>query len=235
MPRLLLLLFAAFAAWYIWHTLKSMNAAERKKAIRSWGLALVLVATVLLVAMGKMHWVGAAIAAAVTLFKVLASFGIRAFPFLKMWQRNTGKPSRIRTAGLEVTFNFASGEMDGTLFKGPYAGSSLNSLDEDSLNQQFAFFQGSDRQSALLLKSYLIKRGFSGYGPNQGDYGQPGSLTAGNITKDEALQILGLEPGASQEEIIRAHRRLIQKLHPDRGGNDYLAAKINSAKDTLLG
>ena len=55
------------------------------------------------------------------------------------------------------------------------------------------------------------------------------------MNKDKAYEVLGLKPGASKEEIITAHKKMMQKNHPDRGGSDYLAAEINTAKDTLLG
>jgi Ca2+/Na+ antiporter len=55
------------------------------------------------------------------------------------------------------------------------------------------------------------------------------------LTESEALEILGLEPGSSDEQIIQAHRELMQKIHPDRGGNNYMATKLNLARDLLLG
>jgi hypothetical protein len=62
----------------------------------------------------------------------------------------------------------------------------------------------------------------------------PTPPSSSQLTEEEAWQLLGLQPGAPREDIIQAHKRLIQKLHPDRGGNDYLAAKLNAARDLLL-
>ena len=80
------------------------------------------------------------------------------------------------------------------------------------------------------------RRGGAGEGGAGGGGGHAGqSHTGGDMNRAEALAILGLKEGASKEEIVAAHRHLMQKLHPDRDGNDYLAAKLNQAKDLLVG
>ena len=70
-------------------------------------------------------------------------------------------------------------------------------------------------------------------------YGAPppgtGASSGAKMTRTEALKVLGLEVSATDEEIRAAHRRLILQNHPDKGGSDYLASKINEAKDVLLG
>lgn len=83
-----------------------------------------------------------------------------------------------------------------------------------------------------LLKSLPLLQGlFTARASAQ----QPDNQTKSSMTIDEAYAVLGLESTATREDIIDAHRRLIQKLHPDRGGNQFLATQLNQAKDMLLG
>lgn len=88
----------------------------------------------------------------------------------------------------------------------------------------------------LLLRALPFLQVWLSRRHTQAGQSSPPPASPGNseLTEDEAWQLLGLEPGASREDIIQAHKRLIQKLHPDRGGNDYLAAKLNAARDLLL-
>ena len=141
--------------------------------------------------------------------------------------------SRVRSRFLDMTLEHRSGDLWGQIVAGPYAG---HGLDEFDLPQLTAMISGFDTESVALLESYLDRR-FPAWRENaQGNAagGQGRAASSGKMTDEEAYQILGLQPGAGRDEIGRAHRALMKKLHPDQGGSTYLAARVNEAKDTLL-
>jgi hypothetical protein len=139
----------------------------------------------------------------------------------------------VRSQFLDMTLDHDSGGLSGLIVEGPQAG---RSLDEFDLPQLVAIMSGFDAESVALLESYLDRR-FPVWRQNaQGDTagGQRRAAASGKMTDEEAYQILGLQPGAGRDDISRAHRALMKKLHPDQGGSTYLAARVNEAKDTLL-
>ena len=148
-------------------------------------------------------------------------------------QRSPGQASRVRSQFLDMTLDHDSGELNGRIVAGPYAG---YSLDEFDLSQLTAMISGFDAESVALFESYLDRR-FPAWRQNTQGHatgGQGRPAASGKMTNEEAYQILGLQPGAGRDEISRAHRGLMKKLHPDQGGSTYLAARVNEAKDTLL-
>jgi hypothetical protein len=127
-----------------------------------------------------------------------------------------------------------SGAMRGRIVTGRYEGVSLDALDLPTL---IGFIGEIDNDSRKLLMAYLDRREPRWRENAQGNAaaGEGGSAaSSGKMTEEEAYQVLGLQPGANAEEIGRAHRSLMKKLHPDQGGSTYLAARVNQAKDVLL-
>ena len=127
-----------------------------------------------------------------------------------------------------------TGRMTGRVLAGPHEGVSLDALDLPTLGGLLGQVDGESR---ALLMAYLDRREPRWREDAQGDAAagaERPARSSGKMTEEEAYKILGVEPGASVDEIGRAHRSLMKKLHPDQGGSTYLAARVNEAKDVLL-
>jgi hypothetical protein len=147
--------------------------------------------------------------------------------------KSAGQTSTVTTDHLAMELDHDSGAMGGRVLKGMFAGRDLDSLKPAEVALLWHDCRFIDPQSAQLLEAYLDR-----IHPNWREEVSRGEREMrdhdGRMQPSEAYEILGLEPGASDDDIRRAHRDLMLKLHPDRGGSTYLAAQVNEAKDVLL-
>ena len=187
---------------------------------------------------------------------------ITAAPFLAMlvlwWLRRRRRGTRLgggwstpgaggpadesvaESAWLRMTLDHGSGRIDGTVLQGPSAGRRLDDLPDDDL-RVLRRACGGDPDSARLLESYLDRRWGADWRAREAasgaedPSGEPLRPAADARSPAEALSVLGLGDGATHEEIRAAHRRLMRAVHPDHGGSDELAARVNRARQVLLG
>ncbi len=158
------------------------------------------------------------------------------FPWAQT-EKSPGQKSTVRTATIEMELDHDTGEMRGTVLSGPFAGRALGSLSLAEAVSLWDHCRVTDPQGAQLLEAMLDRaqpdwRELHGIGGRENSAEPP--TGAGKMTVREAYDILGLRPGASRDDINRAHRELMKRFHPDQGGSNYIAAKINEAKDLLL-
>ncbi|EKF19550.1 DnaJ domain-containing protein [Nitratireductor pacificus] len=146
-----------------------------------------------------------------------------------------GRTSNVRSAALEMELDHDSGRLSGVVLVGSHEGKQLGEMKLTELLELHAEL-ASDEESLRLLEAYLDGE-FPVWRESMQANGTDGQGTAagsGPMTEQEAYEILGLERGATVAQIRQAHRRLMQRLHPDRGGTSFLAARINEARDVLL-
>lgn len=175
---------------------------------------------------------------------VLAVFLLRALPLLlqfgpllhRWWrqraqQTSSGGPYEVRTEWVHVWLDEVTGQPSGEILRGVHAGKPLSALGLAELRALWRQLYLSEPQSAALLAAYLDRRFRDGWreGAERAD-----TMATGNMSREQAYAVLGLSTGAGRDEIVVAHRRLMARMHPDRGGSDLLAAMINRAKDVLL-
>jgi hypothetical protein len=144
----------------------------------------------------------------------------------------TGQRTEVHTTYLNAWIDHATGDVGGTVLAGRFAGRALDRLTDSEL-LELQVECASDADSLRVLEAYLDRR--LGADWRNARHAPPPRNPRTDMTREEALAVLGLAEGASVDDIRAAHRRLIQRMHPDVGGSADLAARINRAKDVLLG
>jgi hypothetical protein len=224
---------AVFAVWWLSKVFARANTTAIARGVKVVGGVLALGAAALLGLRGRldMALLLASLAAWLLGWSVfrLPGFGRSATP-------SPGRISRVRSATIEMELDHDTGAMDGAVLAGALAGRRLNQLDEAALKHLYETCRASDPDGVRLLEAYLDRR-FAKWREDAQAHGHAragGEAQAGAMSEQEAYQILGLQPGADADEIRRAHRSLMKKLHPDQGGSTYLATRVNQAKEVLL-
>jgi hypothetical protein len=147
----------------------------------------------------------------------------------------SGSASTVETAFVRMSLDHDTGRMTGTVLRGRFAGLRLEELGRADLLALLRECRAADEESARLVEAYLDRAHPDWQDDVAGARTRAASSSAsGDVTVAEAYAILGLAAGATADQIREAHRRLMKQLHPDHGGTDYLATKINRARDVLL-
>lgn len=150
-------------------------------------------------------------------------------------QGGQGQFSAVETDWLAMRLYHDSGAVEGIVLKGKYKDRSLRSMTRSDVLELLGILQTEDEESTRLLEAYLDREYGTEWRQAENNEQRDAPPRSSTMDKEEAREILSVAEDADEATIRAAHRRLMKKLHPDHGGSSYLAARINEAKDVLLG
>ena len=200
------------------------------------GIALLGALVIVLAVRGAIWWL-IPLAAALPLLRRRLRGGLRGWPGMSGAAPSPGQTSDVETQYLKMSLEHDTGTIAGEVLKGRFAGRKLSELTFEDLLSLLTECGAEDPQSASLIEAYLDRvegKDWRERASRSGHAYEAPRSGADRMSREEAYQILGLEPGASAAGVKDAHRRLMLKIHPDQGGSNYLATKINQAKDLIL-
>lgn len=242
--RLLLLILLPVMAYFFVKSISQRFALTSRQNTYLFFLVASLLVVGVMIAIGRLpfQFILAPIGVAATFLLRMLPTLLRLLPMWHLFKGrataakspNRDQVSTIRTEFFDMELQHGDGSMDGVVLRGNFSERRLSSL---QLPDLLALYQecSKDADSAQVLEAY-IDRAF----PDWREHAQAGYEGAAAVADDSlmtetlALEILGLDETADKEQVTKAHRSLMQKMHPDRGGSDYLAQKINAAKDFLM-
>ncbi len=252
LPRLLLLIALLLGLWWLGRWFVRLPPEQARRVLIRGVVIAGIVLLVLMAVTGKLHPLLALIGTALGGLAALAQRLLRMPWMLALAQRlfhahrarqssaapTSGRRSQVAARFVRMYLDQDSGEFGGEVIAGRLAGYRLNELDLGQLVGLWRDYRVQDADSAALLEAYLERAHGEAWRVEAAACEGEGQARAADgddrMGPEEARKILGLGETSTPEDIVAAHRRLAQRLHPDRGGSDYLAAKINRAKDVLL-
>ena len=225
--------------WFV-ARLGRVSPVQRTKYMKLAALYIAGAILLFLVFTGRLHALFALAAVAIPWIQRIIMLR-SAYNMFKSWTgpvqgAKPGQTSDVRTKYFEMTLNHDTGDVTGTVLTGKYQGQTLDSLSIEELAELLQECNRRDEQSASILETYLDRMRTDEWEEyvNTHTESEAPEGASSDMSYAEALQVLGLEEGATREEIIEAHRVMMQRNHPDRGGSTWVSARINQAKNILL-
>ncbi len=236
--RVIILVLLLLLIFYLLARYRRLDIDRQKNARRFLALMAFSALLIALILSGRISWLFALLGGLLPLIPRLARFGFGAWPairpYFQRYQQNRQSSMRARYVSLQI--DMLSGALQGEVLEGEFAGQKLQILSREQLLSLLRDCQQHDAPSAALLVAYLDREKSGWKDDDDGAYkeqaSRPGSDSVMGV--QQAREILGVDDEAGRKVVIKAHKQLMQKMHPDRGGSVYLAGQINKARDVLL-